>query len=54
MRFEDTKNFVSGDKTDLRNTVRVTEGNTDLRGSQALSSELDNLFDDFFWGGLKP
>ena len=54
MGFEDTEDFVSSDKTDLRNTVRVTEGNTDLRRSQALTSKLDDLLDNVFWADFKP
>ena len=52
--FQDTKDFVSGDKTDLRNTVCVTEGDTDLGRSQTLTSKLDDLVDNFLWGGFKP
>jgi len=54
LRFEDTENFVSSDETDLGNTMRVTEGDTDLGGSQSLTSKLNDLFDNVFWGGFKP
>jgi len=36
--FKDTEDFVSSDETDLRDTVRVAEGDTDLRRSQTLTS----------------
>jgi hypothetical protein len=52
--FEDTEDFVSSDETDLRDTMRVTEGNTDLRRSQTLTSKLDDLLDNVFWAGFKP
>ena len=54
MGFEDTKDFVSSDKTDLRDTVRVTEGDTDLGRSQTLTSKLDDLVNNVFWAGFKP
>lgn len=54
MGFEDTEDFVSSDETDLRDTMRVTEGNTDLRRSQTLTSKLDDLLDNVFWAGFKP
>ena len=34
--------------------MRVTEDNTDLRGSRALLGELADLFLDLFGGGLEP
>lgn len=30
LRFQDTKNLVAGDETDLGNPVRITEGYTNL------------------------
>lgn len=54
MGFENTKDFVSGDETDLRDTMRVTEDDTDLGRSHALTSKLGDLFDDLFWGSFKP
>lgn len=54
MRLEDTEDLVTGHETDLGNTVRVTEGNTDLRGSKALAGEFNNLLDDFLRGCLEP
>ena len=54
MGFEDTEDFVSSDKTNLRDTVRVTEGDTDLGRGQTLTSKLDDLLDNFFWAGFKP
>ena len=54
LRLEDTEDLVSGHKTDLGNTVRVTEGNTDLRRSKTLASELADLLNDILGGGLEP
>jgi hypothetical protein len=54
VRLEDTKDLVTGDETDLGNTVRVTEGNTDLRWGQTLTGELDDVVDNIFWGRLEP
>ena len=54
MRFEDTEDFISSDETNLGDTVRVTEGDTDLRRSQTLAGKLDDLVDNVFWGSFKP
>jgi hypothetical protein len=43
---EDTENLVTGDETNLRNAVRVTESYADLRRGQALAGELDDLLND--------
>lgn len=51
---EDTEDLVTSDEADLGNTMRVTESNTDLRGSKTLAGKLDDLVDDFFWGSLEP
>lgn len=53
-RLEDTEDLVTSNEAHLGNTVRVTEGNTDLRGGQALASELGNVLDDILGGGLEP
>lgn len=45
---EDTEDLVTSDEADLGDAVRVTEGNTDLRGGQALAGELGDLLDDLF------
>jgi len=52
--FEDTEDFVSSDETDLGDTVRVTEGDTDLGWSQTLTSQLDDVVDNIFRGGFEP
>lgn len=54
MHLEDTEDLVSGDKAYLRDTMRVTEGNTDLRGCQTLASEFDDLIYDLLRGCLEP
>ncbi len=46
---EDTEDFVTRDKTHLRDAVRVTEGNTDLRWCKTLARELDYLLDNIVW-----
>ena len=51
---EDTQDLVTGDEADLGDAVRVTEGDTDLGGGQALASELGDLLDDLFGGSLEP
>lgn len=54
MGFEDTEDLVTGDEAHLGDTMRVTEGNTDLGWGQALTGELDDLVDNIFVGGLEP
>ena len=54
MRLEDTQNFVSGDEAHLGDTVRVTEGDTDLGRGETLTSELDYVLDDIIWRGFEP
>jgi hypothetical protein len=49
VRLEDTENFVARDKTHLRNTVRVAEGNTDLGRCETFACELDDVLDDILW-----
>jgi len=44
---QDSEDLVSGDSLNLRNTVVVSEDDTDLRGGGALLGELNNLFDQF-------
>jgi len=52
--FEDTEDLVTGDETDLGNSVGVTKGNTDLGWSQTLAGELDDLVNDILRSGLEP
>ena len=44
---QDSQDLVSSDSLNLRNTVVVSEDDTDLRGGGALLGELNNLFDQF-------
>ena len=44
---QDSEDLVSSDSLNLRNTVVVSENDTDLRGRGALLCELNNLFDQF-------
>ena len=54
MGLQDTEDLVSGEETDLGDTVRVTEGDTNLRGRQTLAGELDDVLDNILRGGLEP
>ncbi len=54
LRLEDTEDLVTGDETDLSDTLRVTELNTDLRRGHALTGELGDLLDNLLGGGLEP
>ena len=51
---QNTKDFVTSDEADLGDTVRVTEGNTDLRGRQTLTGELADVLDNVVRGSLEP
>ena len=51
---QDTEDLVTGNETDLGDTVRVTEGNTDLGGGETLASQLGDVVDDILGGGLEP
>jgi len=44
----------TSDNLDLRNTVGVTENDTDLRWGGTLLCELADLVDNLLWGGLQP
>ena len=44
---QDSEDLVTSDSLNLRNTVVVSEDDTDLRGGGALLGELNNLFDQF-------
>jgi len=54
LRLEDTEDLVTSHETDLGDTLRVTELDTDLRGGHTLTGELDNLLDNLLGGGLEP
>lgn len=51
---QDSQNLVSSGNLDLRNSVGVSQEDTDLRGSQTLSSVLDDLLNDSVGGELEP
>ncbi len=51
---KDTQDLVTGDETHLGDTVRITEGNTDLGGGQTLAGELANVIDNILGGSLEP
>ena len=51
---QDTEDLVTGDEADLGDTVRVTEGNTDLGGGETLASQLGDVIADILGGGLEP
>ena len=44
---QDSEDLVSSDSLNLRNTVVVSEDDTDLRWRGALPGELNNLFNQF-------
>jgi hypothetical protein len=54
LRLEDTEDLVTGDEAHLGNTMRVTEGNTDLGGSETLAGQFDDVLDDFIRRSLEP
>jgi hypothetical protein len=51
---ENTQDFITGDETHLRDTVRVAECHTDLGWCKALTGELDDVLDDFVRSGFEP
>lgn len=51
---ENPENLVASDDLDLRDTVGVAEGDTDLRGCGAFLGHLADLVDDLIGGGLEP
>ncbi len=51
---EDSQNLVSGDESNLGDTVRVTEDDTDLGWAQTLFGELADGFANFLWASLQP
>ena len=54
VRLQDTKDLVTGDETHLGDTVRVTEGHTDLRRGQTLARQLADVVNNILRGGLEP
>lgn len=51
---QDSENLVTSGNLDLRDTVRVSEEDTDLRGGKTLSSVLDDLLNNGIGGELEP
>ena len=54
VRLEDTKDLVTGHEADLGDTVRITEGDTDLGGRKTLAGKLGDVLDDVLGRGLEP
>ena len=54
LRFKNTQDLVACYETNLRNPMRVSEGNADLGRSQAFTGELDDVVDNVFRGGFEP
>jgi hypothetical protein len=51
---ENTEDFVSGDETDLSNTMRISQHYTDLGWCHTPTGEFVDLFDDFGGSCFKP
>ena len=54
VRLEDTKDLVTSHEADLGDTVRITEGDTDLGGRKTLARKLGDVLDDVLGRGLEP
>merc|ERR1719324_1880900 len=54
LAFQDTENLVAGDKSDLGNSMTVSEDDTNLRWSQTLLGQLVDLVLDLIGGQLQP
>lgn len=54
LALENTQDLVTSDRAHLGHTVAVTELSTDLRRSNTLTSELNDLLDDLLWRSLEP
>lgn len=54
IRLEDAEDLVTGDGLDLGDTVRVTEDDTDLGGSQTLAGQLEDVVVDLVGRDLQP
>lgn len=51
---EDTEDLVTSDEADLGDAVGVTEGDTDLGGSETLAGEFGDVVYDVLGGRLEP
>ena len=54
LRFKNTQDLVARYETNLRDPMRVSEGNADLGWSQAFTGEFDDVVDNVFRGGFEP
>lgn len=54
VRLEDSQDLVTGDNLSLRNTMSISQDNTNLRRSQTLSGVLDDLLNNLVRGELEP
>jgi len=53
-RLEDSEDLVTSDESDLGNSLRVSQLDTNLRWGETLSSELEDLIADLLGCGLEP
>ena len=54
MCLKNPEDLVASDKAHLGDTVRVTEGDTNLGGGKTLACKFDDVLDDFVRGRLEP
>ena len=54
MGLQDTEDLVTSDESHLGDAVRITQGNTNLRGSETLTGQLGDVLNDIFVGRLEP
>lgn len=54
VRLEDSHNLVTGDNLGLRNSVSISQNDTNLRWSKTLLGVLQNLVNNRFWSRLVP
>jgi len=54
LRLQDTQDLVAGHETDLCDSMRIPEDDTDLRGGETLLGELEDLVADLLVGDLEP
>ena len=54
LRFKNTQDLVARYETNLRDPMRVSEGDADLGRSQAFTGELDDVVDNVFGGSFEP
>ena len=54
MSLQDAKNFVTGHKTDLGNSMRITKIHTDFGGKLTFLGKFTDLVSNFFRSDLEP